>query len=638
MASVPDNAAPSLFLRNATGLVKGWSGFDAFSYSFMSVNLVTLGMFYSLAVFAYVPAANPILSIVLAAIAMTFLAVAYAGLIAAMPRAGGDYIWQSRILDGIPGTLTGAAVGGIGFFLVANAFSLGDTVAHRRSGRRCHRRRDHRPVEWRDRLRPGRHRVVVHPRDVGADLRRDPQHRVLPAAGGARQVRRRPGVLRFGERHPVRLDRDHRPDVAARGTRHGRLRADPEVVPLPRPHRPRHHVRADARSGQPDFKIAFDRANEIDVRYLRRLRQDARGCGRQRRLGDDARSDGFRDEHHGHPARDAGDDPVHALLDPVPELGFDAVRRGPRLGRFPQGPARHARRDLDHRRPRARVRAPRREDVRLGLLHRHQRELHQLLLRLHHDRPDGAGLELSAVARLVPDRQLVVPDRDDRAVRRVVPGLVGDAVPVVDPDDLRRGLRPGAPRPRGPGLRTTGRAGHRAALHHGPGGRGQRDLCLLGRLPGPDAGRDAGHRSHVPRQCDRGRDPALVQAADLRQLAGRAPQARHQWGRLDHRDHPGLDDHPLAQGPALRDRRRQRRIDQVPRHRLRSGGRCSTSSHACIAVHRASTSTPSIRRSRPNRAGLSQTRRRRLGIPGRLLDSAVGRRASPAAPTARALP
>ena len=60
---------------------------------------------------------------------MTFLAVAYSGLIAAMPRAGGDYIWQSRILDGIPGTLTGAAVGGIGFFLVSNAFEMGDTIA-----------------------------------------------------------------------------------------------------------------------------------------------------------------------------------------------------------------------------------------------------------------------------------------------------------------------------------------------------------------------------------------------------------------------------------------------------------------------------------------------------------------------------
>ena len=121
--------APTLFLRNATGLVKGWSGFDAFGYSFMSVNLVTLGMFYSLAVFAYVPTANPILSILLAAIAVTFLAVAYAGLIAAMPRAGGDYIWQSRVLDGIPGTLTGAFVGAMAAYLVAQAVGLEQTLA-----------------------------------------------------------------------------------------------------------------------------------------------------------------------------------------------------------------------------------------------------------------------------------------------------------------------------------------------------------------------------------------------------------------------------------------------------------------------------------------------------------------------------
>jgi APA family basic amino acid/polyamine antiporter len=121
--------APTLFLRNATGLVKGWSGFDAFGYSFMSVNLVTLGMFYSLAVFAYVPTANPILSILLAAVAVTFLAVAYAGLIAAMPRAGGDYIWQSRVLDGIPGTLTGAFVGAMAAYLVAQAVGLEQTLA-----------------------------------------------------------------------------------------------------------------------------------------------------------------------------------------------------------------------------------------------------------------------------------------------------------------------------------------------------------------------------------------------------------------------------------------------------------------------------------------------------------------------------
>ena len=39
--------------------------------------------------------ASPVLSILIAAVAMTFLAIAYAGLIAVMPRAGGDYVWQT---------------------------------------------------------------------------------------------------------------------------------------------------------------------------------------------------------------------------------------------------------------------------------------------------------------------------------------------------------------------------------------------------------------------------------------------------------------------------------------------------------------------------------------------------------------
>ncbi len=121
--------APSLFLRNATGLVKGWSGFDAFVYSFMSVNLVTLGMFYSFLTFGWVPDGSPIAAIVISAIAVTFLAITYAGLIAVMPRAGGDYVWQSRVLDGLPGAVSGAVVFGIGAFLVGQALALGDAVA-----------------------------------------------------------------------------------------------------------------------------------------------------------------------------------------------------------------------------------------------------------------------------------------------------------------------------------------------------------------------------------------------------------------------------------------------------------------------------------------------------------------------------
>jgi amino acid transporter len=123
-------AAPSLFLRNATGLVKGWSGFDAFAYSFMSVNLVCLGMFYSLAIFAYVPDGSAIASIVITGLGMTFMCIAYAGLIAVMPRAGGDYVWQTRVLDGIPGAVIGGAFGFIAVFLVGTALSLGDLTTY----------------------------------------------------------------------------------------------------------------------------------------------------------------------------------------------------------------------------------------------------------------------------------------------------------------------------------------------------------------------------------------------------------------------------------------------------------------------------------------------------------------------------
>jgi amino acid transporter len=109
--------------------VKGWSGFDAFAYSFMSVNLVTLGMYYSFTVFGWVPESSPVAAILVSAIAVTFLAITYAGLIAVMPRAGGDYVWQTRVLDGIPGAVVGALIGAVTTFLVGGAVGLDQTVA-----------------------------------------------------------------------------------------------------------------------------------------------------------------------------------------------------------------------------------------------------------------------------------------------------------------------------------------------------------------------------------------------------------------------------------------------------------------------------------------------------------------------------
>lgn len=98
MAEVGES--PTLFLRKATGLVKGWSRFDAFVYSFLSVNFVTLGLFFSLAVTGYVPKGQVFSAIIISGVFVSFLVLTYAMLISVMPRAGGDYVWQSRVLGG----------------------------------------------------------------------------------------------------------------------------------------------------------------------------------------------------------------------------------------------------------------------------------------------------------------------------------------------------------------------------------------------------------------------------------------------------------------------------------------------------------------------------------------------------------
>jgi amino acid transporter len=95
-------AAPprqTLFLRNATGLVKAWSTFDAFLYSFWSVNLVTLGL-YGMSFLYAIPDGQALGAVLLTGVLVTFLVITYAMLVSVMPRAGGDYAWQSRILGG----------------------------------------------------------------------------------------------------------------------------------------------------------------------------------------------------------------------------------------------------------------------------------------------------------------------------------------------------------------------------------------------------------------------------------------------------------------------------------------------------------------------------------------------------------
>src|SRR5512137_584723 len=99
----------TLFLRKATGLVRAWSVFDAFIYALFSINLITLGL-YSFSQMYYF-SGGVMWGLILSAAFIIFEVVVYAALIAVMPRAGGDYVWQSRILGG-----------GVGFVLAVTGW------------------------------------------------------------------------------------------------------------------------------------------------------------------------------------------------------------------------------------------------------------------------------------------------------------------------------------------------------------------------------------------------------------------------------------------------------------------------------------------------------------------------------------
>jgi basic amino acid/polyamine antiporter, APA family len=101
---------PTLFLRKATGLVRGWSVRDSMIYACLSTNVVTLGM-VEWAYQSLFPRGNLLYSILISGVWVSFLVIAYTGLVVTIPRAGGDYVWQSRILNS-----------GLGFVMAATGW------------------------------------------------------------------------------------------------------------------------------------------------------------------------------------------------------------------------------------------------------------------------------------------------------------------------------------------------------------------------------------------------------------------------------------------------------------------------------------------------------------------------------------
>src|SRR5260370_25837708 len=87
---------PTLFLRKATGLVRGWSVRDSMIYAVLATNFVTLAIYeFAFAAPAF-PQGQLITSVVISGIWVSFLVISYAGLVVTIPRAGGPYVWQTR--------------------------------------------------------------------------------------------------------------------------------------------------------------------------------------------------------------------------------------------------------------------------------------------------------------------------------------------------------------------------------------------------------------------------------------------------------------------------------------------------------------------------------------------------------------
>ncbi len=97
----------TVFVRNATGLVRELSARDAFTLN-MAVLNPGVGYIAIAATVSLFLNAQLAIPLVLAAFTALFLALTYVQLVSAMPRTGGDFVFVSRILD----YRIGAAIGG----------------------------------------------------------------------------------------------------------------------------------------------------------------------------------------------------------------------------------------------------------------------------------------------------------------------------------------------------------------------------------------------------------------------------------------------------------------------------------------------------------------------------------------------
>ncbi len=99
---------PVKFVRDATGLVREFSAFDAF---LIGTAVVLPGIFGYSSVIGFIsgadPGANFVLSAIFGFLIMAPLGFVYILIAGALPRSGGDYVWISRSIHPVLGFITG---------------------------------------------------------------------------------------------------------------------------------------------------------------------------------------------------------------------------------------------------------------------------------------------------------------------------------------------------------------------------------------------------------------------------------------------------------------------------------------------------------------------------------------------------
>ena len=87
-----------VFVRKASGLVREMSPYSAFAYNVLAIGILFPWIYlWGPAAF---PKANVALGVILTGVLLLPMWYTYSWLSASMPRSGGDYVFQTRILSG----------------------------------------------------------------------------------------------------------------------------------------------------------------------------------------------------------------------------------------------------------------------------------------------------------------------------------------------------------------------------------------------------------------------------------------------------------------------------------------------------------------------------------------------------------